>query len=1622
MQSARGPPDAGPSGRAPEPAPRPAAPPRVGAELIAPGDRFVLWCAQDAVRPVLDALKRAGVDTRRDGPLDRFHHSSLHEARRRRHRRASAGAANPGPPDAASPSDAPLPPVANCAAAMACSEFHDAPVFSFEVPIASYARLAKALKRHKLVHPNYTAEADGGPQTRRAMLPSSTFLAVTTIRARTEGDGVRCLRDEDAARLAEPKNKKEAEVESAAETVDRRFARVPRALREALHPFQERGVRFGLERNGRCLIADEMGVGKTIQALAIASCFLGDGPALVVCPASMRLTWAREAERWLPDLRPANLVVVNGSADAFAVDDVRRNAEALKKAREEERRGGDDDADGVVGVDAAASVGAPLLAPTEAASCVASLRTQVAASAAARARREAERPRVVVVSFQMAARLQRRLRATRWGAVVVDESHALRTAWRDGGDTAQTSAVLGLVRHCARAVLCTGTPSLTKPFDLFNQVDALRPGLLGASKRAFAETYCDLKLVSTTSGPSYDRSGGSRLQELHALLTKEVMIRRLKSQVLRDLPPKRRQVVPVDARNVSRKTRGGEASEASESSDESESSEASEASESSDESDDERGHERRSRARAERALEEAGAGRRMSRHRDAALVKLPGAIKWLKEVLGVEDGGNEGGGGAADADFPDAEADAAPKMVIFAHHKDVMDSIANQVLHRLPRVPARGAAAHVGLPPTGNGADAYVRTVEGFVRLEGATPAAERGEAVDRFRDDPGCRVALVSVTAGGVGVDLSASSSVVFVELPPDASMVEQAEDRVHRRGVRNAVNVYFLLAHGGAAGRVEQRRWAAIERQLNRVRRAVDGDDAVDERGLALDGVGFAFRHGSERQEPRAEEDFTASWLGDERDEKENVFADPRRADPSIREDAVAGSDPSPYAPPAFPTDLWFELSANTGRLHLHARADGAEPLGQSVAPNDLRRAAEAVRRAKNAKKNAKRAAAAVAALVSAAADDAALCPRLRGDVGAIFAAAAFAKELDALTARDRNLLAHGRVPARSPVAETLCDLQGDAAAIDTSMNTSTTRHGGGRRRALPPDAAYRPVLVRDPLRRAAREYLEPYRVVDGAPLCLLCMSARGGMGGSRCLAAENSGKRAGAVSFSRATGGYLASPRAAVAKAREAVAAAEASLRAAAAAESALAKLKSDGSGGALSAAQNVSRRIRLAAASSRAKIASKRLDEARDRADRAARAAEAAEAESSRVAGASSPAFLLDSKADLFCSARCASLDKQANSASELRKLLYARERGVCRACRWDASGCARRIATMRSRGARRKHILSSNPAFGARGNAKLLEQLVRTAWEGHAWHFDHVVAVFEGGGECTVDNGQTLCVLCHKARTAAQAKARADARRAAKRSAGAAAPTKASRKTKRREKEEVEVDASEDEEERGSRRARARGVREAFETSAVPAPPTRTPPGGSRRDGNDEAPVARAADDAYAEDSQLATTDEEAEEAAAARGDVRDVEEDAPGSAPVSDSEPIPETEPFSRATPDGRGDAMTRKSVAGARRVSKTRRASPRLFAATDLGTETAVVPETETQDVGVPAFAGTAPFDPDADEPPEASLLGCEEERRRNEKEASGAVSSRAAKKKEKADPLASLLSDSDDDSPWTY
>jgi len=73
---------------------------------------------------------------------------------------------------------------------------------------------------------------------------------------------------------------------------------VARRLGGTLEPFQWAGVRYVLDRR-RAFLADEQGLGKTVEALAALEA--DDAfPAVVVCPASLKLNWEREAARWLP--------------------------------------------------------------------------------------------------------------------------------------------------------------------------------------------------------------------------------------------------------------------------------------------------------------------------------------------------------------------------------------------------------------------------------------------------------------------------------------------------------------------------------------------------------------------------------------------------------------------------------------------------------------------------------------------------------------------------------------------------------------------------------------------------------------------------------------------------------------------------------------------------------------------------------------------------------------------------------------------------------------------------------------------------------------------------------------------------------------------------------------------------------------------------------------------------------------------------------------------------------------------------------------------------------------------------------------------------------------------------
>ncbi|XP_030845914.1 SWI/SNF-related matrix-associated actin-dependent regulator of chromatin subfamily A-like protein 1 [Strongylocentrotus purpuratus] len=147
---------------------------------------------------------------------------------------------------------------------------------------------------------------------------------------------------------------------------------------------------------------------------------------------------------------------------------------------------------------------------------------------------------VNVISYDLMARKTKALQASGFKVIIMDESHFLKSY-----KTARTKAALPLLKAASRVILLSGTPALSRPSELFQQISVVNPRLF-PSFHDFSLRYCDAK--QTQFG--WDYSGSSNLNELHLLLEEKVMIRRLKKDVLGQLPSKVRQVVIMDPSSV----------------------------------------------------------------------------------------------------------------------------------------------------------------------------------------------------------------------------------------------------------------------------------------------------------------------------------------------------------------------------------------------------------------------------------------------------------------------------------------------------------------------------------------------------------------------------------------------------------------------------------------------------------------------------------------------------------------------------------------------------------------------------------------------------------------------------------------------------------------------------------------------------------------------------------------------------------------------------------------------------------------------------------------------------------------------------------------------------------------
>eukprot|EP00605_Chrysophyceae_sp_TOSAG23-4_P000620 GSChrysophyteH1.ASY1.ANO1.699.1 assembled CDS len=144
--------------------------------------------------------------------------------------------------------------------------------------------------------------------------------------------------------------------------------------------------------------------------------------------------------------------------------------------------------------------------------------------------------KVVIVSYGLVDTMYDQLSSYDFDMVVLDESHYLKNP-----KAKRTKALRPIARKATRCIMLSGTPALSRPMELFSQLNILSQARWPDVKE-FGKRYCRVKKVKKNS----KFSGASNTHELHLILTDTLMIRRLKKNILKNLPQKRRSIVPVE--------------------------------------------------------------------------------------------------------------------------------------------------------------------------------------------------------------------------------------------------------------------------------------------------------------------------------------------------------------------------------------------------------------------------------------------------------------------------------------------------------------------------------------------------------------------------------------------------------------------------------------------------------------------------------------------------------------------------------------------------------------------------------------------------------------------------------------------------------------------------------------------------------------------------------------------------------------------------------------------------------------------------------------------------------------------------------------------------------------------
>jgi len=349
---------------------------------------------------------------------------------------------------------------------------------------------------------------------------------------------------------------------------------------------------------------------------------------------------------------------------------------------------------------------------------------------------------------------------TSHSADVLDESHYCKTLT---GKRTKSARKVVASSPSGTPVLClTGTPVTNRPAEYVAQLDILGKIKDFGGTWGFYRRYC---AAFQDKWGQWHLDGASNLEELNERLRSVCYIRRTKDQVLSELPPVFHQEITligssaamveynkaqadIVAYLVERAKQIAEELGVSPAS------------------------------AAVRAKMKAEAAQNLIRlsvlRRLAAKAKMEAVVEWVQERT------NNG-----------------EKVVIAAHHRDVVDELANRF---------------------------------GGLKIQGGMAVEEVEQVKQKFQTDPKALVITLSIQAAKTGHTLTAAQNIIFVELPWTPADVDQTYSRLHRMGQKGSVTATYALC----ANTIDEDIYNLIASKRSVVTTAVDGGAPVAEEDI--------------------------------------------------------------------------------------------------------------------------------------------------------------------------------------------------------------------------------------------------------------------------------------------------------------------------------------------------------------------------------------------------------------------------------------------------------------------------------------------------------------------------------------------------------------------------------------------------------------------------------------------------------------------------------------------------------------------------------------------------------------------------------------------------------------------